>query len=277
MNDLLVNRIIPFSNVDGPGNRFAIFLQGCNLNCVYCHNPETINFCINCGACIDACESEALDLKENKITFNKKICTECDKCIHICNHLSSPKVFEYSIDEILQKFEKYSPFISGITISGGECTLQHKAIKELFELLKEKYPQLTRFIDTIGFWNIDELADLISLTDFFIYDVKSFNKKAHEKLTGVKNDAILTNLKRLLLKRKIYEVRTVISPGLFDIENTIVNVSKLLNNSLPRYKLIKFRPHGVRTHFKSLTEPTDEFMEKIKRMAQIYHDKVLTV
>jgi pyruvate formate lyase activating enzyme len=45
-----VNKIIPFSNVDGPGNRTSIFFQGCPFNCLFCHNPETIHLCVSCGA-----------------------------------------------------------------------------------------------------------------------------------------------------------------------------------------------------------------------------------
>ena len=56
----VVNKIIPFSNVDGPGNRLAIFFQGCNLHCVYCHNSETINVCNNCGECVDGCPAGSL-------------------------------------------------------------------------------------------------------------------------------------------------------------------------------------------------------------------------
>ena len=59
-----VNKIISFSAVDGFGNRTAIFLQGCNQNCLYCHNPETIQHCKACGACVAACPAGALELVE---------------------------------------------------------------------------------------------------------------------------------------------------------------------------------------------------------------------
>ena len=45
-----VNKIIPFSVVDGPGSRFAVFFQSCGFSCAYCHNPETMRMCTGCGS-----------------------------------------------------------------------------------------------------------------------------------------------------------------------------------------------------------------------------------
>ena len=67
MNKAPVNKIIPSSVVDGPGNRTAIFFQSCNFNCRYCHNPETINMCISCGACVETCPVQALSFKDGKV------------------------------------------------------------------------------------------------------------------------------------------------------------------------------------------------------------------
>ena len=63
----LVNKIIPFSCIDGPGNRTSIFFQGCNFKCSYCHNPETINKCVNCGKCVAVCPVNALEIKDKKL------------------------------------------------------------------------------------------------------------------------------------------------------------------------------------------------------------------
>ena len=87
-----INKIIPFSSVDGPGNRTAIFLQECNFNCVYCHNPETINRCNDCGLCVKQCPTEALYIKENIVMWDKEKCCNCDKCIKECKNTSSPKI-----------------------------------------------------------------------------------------------------------------------------------------------------------------------------------------
>lgn len=64
-----VNRILPLSTVDGPGCRAAVFLQGCNLACAYCHNPETQNLCTGCGACVPACPAGALSLESDRVRW----------------------------------------------------------------------------------------------------------------------------------------------------------------------------------------------------------------
>ena len=67
----IVNKIIHSSVVDGPGNRAAVFLQKCNFKCSYCHNPETIGQCVQCGACVEKCPAKALSLKDGKIVWDE--------------------------------------------------------------------------------------------------------------------------------------------------------------------------------------------------------------
>lgn len=73
----IVNKIIHSSVVDGPGNRAAVFLQKCNFKCSYCHNPETIGQCVQCGACVEKCPAKALSLKDGKIVWDEDKCCEC--------------------------------------------------------------------------------------------------------------------------------------------------------------------------------------------------------
>lgn len=87
----VVNKIIHSSVVDGPGNRAAIFLQGCNFKCTYCHNPETIHLCMGCGKCIEQCPTGALHMENATVKWEETLCCECDACIHSCPYLSSPR------------------------------------------------------------------------------------------------------------------------------------------------------------------------------------------
>ena len=193
----LVNKIIPFSCIDGPGNRTSIFFQGCNFKCSYCHNPETINKCISCGKCVAVCPVNALEIKDKKVIWDDKKCVSCDACIRECKHLSSPKTKDYSVDELFKEIKKVSPFIEGITVSGGESTLNADFLTELFRKVKNELG-LTCFVDTNGSVDLTEYKEFVNLTDKFMIDVKSMDEKEHIKVTGLNNDIVIKNLKYLL-------------------------------------------------------------------------------
>jgi len=266
MSKVYINKIIPFSSVDGPGNRTAIFLQGCNFNCLYCHNPETINKCINCGECVDVCGYGALRFVNDKVLWDKDKCQECDSCIKVCRFNSSPRVTLLTDEEVFKEVLKYKEFISGITVSGGECTLEIGFLKDLFKRIKEI--GLTTFVDTNGSMDLDD--ELIELTDGFMVDLKSYDKEEHISLTGKDNEKVIENVKLLGKKGKLYEVRTVIVPGLLENKRNVENISKLISSLDPeiRYKLIKYRAHGVRKNLVNSNTPSDNEMFALKEIAE---------
>ena len=126
-----INKIIPFFFFYGPSNRMAIFFQGCQFNCRFCHNPETINLCIHCGNCVNTCPTNALSLIKNKVIWNKDLCVNCDTCIKTCKNNSSPKITYMDTDRLIEEIKRVSPYIEGITLSGGECTIHKDFIIEL--------------------------------------------------------------------------------------------------------------------------------------------------
>lgn len=95
-----VNNVIPFSLVDGPGARCSIFLQGCNIHCAYCHNPETQRLCMACGECVRACPAHALAIDAGAATWDADACCACDTCIGTCRHRSSPRIRHLSAEEL---------------------------------------------------------------------------------------------------------------------------------------------------------------------------------
>ena len=262
----LVNKIIPFSCVDGTGNRMVIFFQGCNFKCLYCHNPETINKCTSCGLCVENCPTHALSIINKKVSWNNEKCINCDKCIKTCKNLSSPKIINYTVDALFKEIEKAQYFIQGITVSGGECTLNTKFLVSLFRKVKEL--NLTCFVDTNGNIDLENELDLLELTDKFMLDVKSAQNNENIFLTGVSNKLVLKNLNLLLSKNKLYEVRTVIAPNL-ENERTINFVSKIIKNKC-RYKLIKYRSHSVRNDglkFHGTISPSDKDLNIFKNLS----------
>lgn len=264
-----INKVIPFSSVDGPGNRTAIFLQGCNFNCIYCHNPETINGCEACGKCVGTCPEGILTKEVSHITWDKDKCQECDRCIKACTKNSSPKVLTLTADQLLEGIEPYKGFIQGITVSGGECTLQETFLIDLFK--KAKVMGFTCFIDTNGSIDFEHMETLLDLTDGVMLDVKAWDEVTHKKYIGVTNTTVKKNLNYLLQKNKLYEVRTVVVPGVFDNEETVEAVSKVLGavSETIRYKLIKFRPLGVREEAKNIAVPSTLQMEALANTARL--------
>ena len=264
----LINKILNYSAVDGPGNRLVIFFQGCNFNCSYCHNPETINICKNCEICVKTCHSKALSIKNSKVIWHSEKCVHCDMCIKVCPHSSSPKVLKMTVAEIMQRIEKVRPFISGITISGGECTQQFDFLMDL--LIECQMRNISAFIDTNAFLEHEKMQTLSKYFDKAMPDVKVFNNSQHIELTGKSNEIVLQNVEYLLQKKKIYEIRTVIYPNLNN-EETVTEVSKLIAkyNKNVIYKLIKFRPNGTRQKLnENLQETSDETMIYLKNIVE---------
>ena len=268
MAEALVNRILPFSSVDGPGNRTVIFLQGCNFNCLYCHNPETINRCTGCSLCVSVCPAGALSSRSGKIVWDSASCAGCDACLAACNSKSSPKAVLMTVDEIIKKIERVKLFISGITVSGGECTLQKEFLAELFEKVHEL--ELTAFVDTNGSTDFSKEKKLTDVMDKAMLDIKSSDEEEHKMLTGMTNKTVLKNAEYLAKLGKLYEIRTVIVPGILDNRRNVTETGRLIAelDADIRYKLIRFRPVGVLDNMKKVEMPSDELMEEMKASAE---------
>ena len=264
-----VNKIIPFSSVDGPGNRTAIFLQGCNFNCKYCHNPETRNLCINCMDCVPVCPADALSDKDGKVIFAAEKCIACDNCIKVCKHGATPRIVRMTSKETFEKICENVPFIRGVTFSGGECTLYPDFIREVFVLCKQI--GLGTMIDSNGSIDFKNFSDLLEVCDGVMLDIKAYDYNEHIKVTDVGNNIVLKNAKYLAGLGKLFEVRTVVIPELFDFRKTVDNVSKelapFLKISNIRYKIISYRKNGVRKEYRDYKSPTNEEMNEAGEIA----------
>ncbi len=265
-----VNKIIPSSVVDGPGNRTAIFFQSCNFNCRYCHNPETINMCLNCGKCVETCPVGALRICDGKVIWDWQKCVQCDTCIKTCQNNASPKVRYMSAEEIWQQVEGNLPFIRGITVSGGECTLQADLVRELFVIAKSH--GLGTLLDSNGSYDFRNYPELLEVSDGVMLDVKADNDQRHRWLTCQSIDRVLDNLEYLASIDKLEEIRTVCIPEVLNSEETIRVAGRILKPYLEkkdiRYKLIKFRHYGVRQAYRDYPEPTPEYMNELKQLAE---------
>ena len=295
-----VNKIISFSAVDGFGNRTAIFLQGCNQNCWYCHNPETIRHCKACGACVEVCPVGALELVEASdkygdggaqsalqaegslpesektregaalrryVTYDPAKCSGCDTCIKTCKNNASPKIRNLTAEEVMEEILPYFPFINGITTSGGECTMHLDFLTELYGLVKREGK--TTYADTNGQVPLWDREDFLQVTDKTMIDLKAGTEEDHRKLTGMGLYNPVENIRQMARLGKLYEIRTVVVPGVVDNRRTVELGSSLIA-AYPevRYKLIKFRHYGVREEYQKIQEPSDEEMEALRELAK---------
>ena len=231
MQRAVINRWINFSPIDGPGNRTVIFLQGCNLNCSYCHNPETI-----------------------ETYYDEKSIPE--------------SIYLLNVDELIEKIKQNFAYISGITVSGGEPLLQVEFLKELFS--KTKKLGLSNFIDTNGTIPLAEQKTLLDLTDGVMIDFKASNKCDLVKATGSdKLDIIKENIILLDGLGLLHEIRTVVAESLVDYEKNISEIASFIANINPeiQYKLIGFRNHGV-NDAEDIKEPSSEKMNSLVKLVR---------
>ena len=276
----VVNKIIPFSSVDGPGNRTAVFLQGCNINCRYCHNPETRALCKECGLCVEKCPYKALEKSvDGKIIYHPEKCVQCDTCIHVCPHDSSPRTAVMTPEEVYTKVKKQIPFIRGLTVSGGECMLRPDFLEALFVLAKKD--GLSTMIDsngTIPFW---EYPSLLEVTDGVMLDIKAFKNEDHVRITDEKNEIVLKNAVYLAENKKLYEVRAVIVPDLYDTKMSIRQMGEFLAPYLEiqefRIKLIAYRPMGVREEYAHYQVPGQAYLEELADILRTYGFKDIVI
>lgn len=294
----IVNKIIPFSCVDGPGNRTAIFLQGCNINCKYCHNPETRGVCTGCGLCVTKCPAKALRIetktqeetdrsperdtekKIRRVVWDSGKCCQCDTCIHVCPYDSSPRVRVMTPEQVYKEVKKQIPYIRGISVSGGECMLHPDFLTELFRLAKKD--GLGTLIDSNGTIDFEPLRDLLEVTDGVMLDIKAFDRQQFIDVTDFPNDIVLKNARFLGERGKIEEVRFVIVPDLYDTESSVREAGKFLKPFYDRYpfliKLIAFRPMGVREQYKGLQVPSRQYLEQLEKILRSQgYEKIILI
>lgn len=223
-----------FSVHDGPGIRTTVFLKGCPLRCPWCHNPESqrskpeLSFerdlCIACGNCVETCENDAQSIVDGQRSIDRALCEGCGKCVESCytNALvqkGTTMTVERVLDEVLKDEMLYAKSGGGITLSGGEPTMQPTFALAILEGAQKH--GLHTAIETCGFVRWDVLAGILQATDLVIYDIKHLDTVQHKKLVGAGNELILKNLEAIAKQNKDILVRIPLIPGLNDSEENL--------------------------------------------------------
>ena len=274
-----VSRWLPFSCVDGPGNRLVLFLQGCNFRCPGCHNPHTIGLCDHCGDCVPGCPSGALTLIDGRVCWQASLCTHCDRCLDACPRSASPKTHQMSVAEVLVLLRRYGPLLTGITVSGGEATTQLPFVTDLFTAIKAA-PDLTHLsclLDSNGSLGEAGWQRLLPVLDGAMIDLKGWRDSVHHSLTGVGRERVLASLRLLASHGKLAELRLLHVPGrsdFLDADGKLEAALVLFLQSLGPVpiRLNGFRQHGVRGVATSWPEAG---RDELTRLARAVSDRGL--
>jgi len=213
------------SSFDGPGVRTVVYLKGCPLHCIWCHNPEGISGhpqifynpgrCTDCGECIKKCPYNCHQKQGQQHVFFRKDCISCGKCTSGC--LSHALVYSgklVTVQDILEELSVDFPFFQGnggLTLSGGEPLIQPEFTRSL--LLHAKEQGIHTCIETSGFCQKETLKKIAPLTDLFLFDIKETDTLLHKKFTGVSNEKILENLSYLNTIHHHIVLRCPMIPG----------------------------------------------------------------
>jgi glycine radical enzyme activase, YjjW family len=219
--------------------------------------------------CVPTCPTAALSNKDGKVVFEPQKCIACDTCIKVCKHGATPRIVRMTSKETFDKICENVPFIRGITFSGGECSLYPDFMREVFTLCKQA--GIGTMIDSNGGIDFRKFNGLLEVCDGVMLDIKAYDYNEHIKVTDVGNDIVLNNARYLAGIGKLFEVRTVVVPELFDFRKTVEDTSRelapFLRISNIRYKIIAYRKNGVRKEYRDFRSPTNEEMNEAKDIA----------
>ena len=231
----VVFNIQHYSIHDGPGIRTTVFLKGCPLRCHWCQNPESqsgrpeIFFdsekCIGCGKCLEVCPTGAIEIYGGHSRMNRMLCRGNAKCAEVCPndarnlmgmYVTAGGVFK----DIAEDKIFYQQSGGGVTLGGGEPLAQPRFSISLLKLSKDA--GIHTALDTCGYAKWEILKELLSYVDLVLYDFKHMDPVEHERCTGVPNELMLNNARKIHHELSIpILARIPIIPGCNDSERNI--------------------------------------------------------
>lgn len=296
---ITVFEIQRMSTEDGPGIRTTVFVKGCGLACIWCQNPESISLlpqliwtgvkCIGCKTCVKSCENKAIVLTEKGILIDRQKCNTCGICAEECPSTALELLGKkWKVQELIKEVERDRAFFEnsngGITVSGGEPTVQGKSVASFLRGLKEM--GIHTALDTSGMCSKDTLNILLPFVDLMLYDLKEIDPHKHKDFTQQSNEIIFQNILYIndyIRAHKIpFEIwiRTPIIPDATATTENIKGLGKFiaenLSDVLNRWELCsfnnlckdKYEKMEINWFFKNYSLLSKDFMESITEVAK---------
>jgi len=255
MNSGIVLDIFRCSLHDGPGIRTAVFLKGCPLGCLWCHNPESqamapvLSFnaerCTRCGACVPACPNACHTVQANQHTINRAACTACGQCAAVCpaNALEI-KGRLMTVDQVIAEVSKDADYYrgsgGGLTLTGGEPMMQFDFTRALLSAARQL--GIHTAIETSGAASAGHYRQILPLIDLFLFDYKGTDPALHAQHTGASNGLILQNLDMLYTAGANITLRCPLVPGINDTDQHLAGIAAMAKR-YPRLTGIEIMPY----------------------------------
>lgn len=279
-----------FCTDDGPGIRTTVFLKGCPMSCLWCHNPESQSprpellyqrdKCTECGRCAVVCRSGAHRMEGAAHHFDRTLCTACGACAAVCpagapslsgRMMTAEEVFT----EVQRDLVYYRTSGGGVTVSGGEPLAQPAFVEALFE--KCRAAGIHTAIETGGFAAPEALSRVLALCDLVLFDIKETDPRRHEQFAGVPMEPVRQNLKTVCDRGIPVILRVPVIPGLNDREEHLCAVRDLAA-ALPGVRGVEVMPYHMLGAYKyaslgrayacaDVEEPDKETVARWRRLA----------
>ncbi len=274
MSTGLIFDIKKYAINDGPGIRLTVFFKGCNLQCKWCHNPESISpkvqkmysasKCIGAVKCIENCPNNALELTKNGIVTNYDICNLCGKCAEVC----PTKAFEMlgsniPISDLMMQIDNEAIFFDqsngGVTFSGGEPLMHYEYLLEALKECGKRFYH--RVVDTAAYAKQDLLLEVAKYTELFLIDLKVMDTEIHKKFTDVGNEKILSNIVELAKTNCDIVFRIPLIKGVNSDEENIKKTALFINSLQGgRNKINILAYHGIAENKHSKLGTSENFI-----------------